>query len=105
MNFHTPLPSPRGKLNATYICGFNTWLKCGRYVRRGEKGIVILAPMFFKDKNAVGEETSVSCLRSFTSSISARPIGTTLPELPCKSTGENGADMLTRPLAFAESRD
>ncbi|HEX6822555.1 MAG TPA: ArdC family protein, partial [Candidatus Sulfotelmatobacter sp.] len=36
--------------NASFVGGFHTWQKCGRYVRRGEKGIAILAPMFFKDK-------------------------------------------------------
>jgi antirestriction protein ArdC len=30
---------------ATRVAGFQTWRKLGRYVRRGEKGIVILAPM------------------------------------------------------------
>ena len=45
------------KPDASYVGGFNTWLKCGRYVKRGEKGIAILAPMFFKDKNAAGDET------------------------------------------------
>lgn len=30
---------------ATRVAGFHAWLKLGRYVRKGEKGIVILAPM------------------------------------------------------------
>lgn len=30
---------------ATRVAGFNTWLKKGRSVRKGEKGITILAPM------------------------------------------------------------
>jgi N-terminal domain of anti-restriction factor ArdC len=34
---------------AKLVAGFNTWQKCARYVRKGEKGIAILAPMFFKD--------------------------------------------------------
>jgi hypothetical protein len=45
------------KPDASFVGGFNTWLKCGRYVRKGEKGIAILAPMFFKDKNANGDDT------------------------------------------------
>ena len=36
--------------DASFVGGYNTWLKCSRYVRKGEKGIAILAPMFFKDK-------------------------------------------------------
>lgn len=31
--------------NASYVAGFNTWLRLGRHVRRGEKGIVIIAPI------------------------------------------------------------
>lgn len=31
--------------NATHVAGFHAWLKMRRFVRKGEKGIVILAPM------------------------------------------------------------
>jgi antirestriction protein ArdC len=31
--------------NATHVAGFRAWLRLRRYVRKGEKGIVILAPM------------------------------------------------------------
>src|ERR1700687_4136585 len=31
--------------DATHVAGFHAWLKLRRYVRKGEKGIVILAPM------------------------------------------------------------
>ena len=37
---------------ATHIAGFHAWLKLRRYVRKGEKGIVILAPMVGKKKSA-----------------------------------------------------
>src|ERR1700756_2178376 len=30
---------------ATFVGGFHFWLKLGRHVRKGEKGIAILAPM------------------------------------------------------------
>jgi len=35
---------------ATHVAGFHTWLKMRRYVRKGEKGIVILAPMVGRKK-------------------------------------------------------
>src|SRR5271157_4244338 len=38
--------------NATYVAGFRAWLRLGRYVRKGEKGIVILAPMVGRKKSA-----------------------------------------------------
>ncbi len=46
----------RQKPDATNVAGFRTWNSLGRFVRRGEKGIFILAPMVGnkrkKDENA-----------------------------------------------------
>jgi hypothetical protein len=36
---------------ATHIAGFHAWLKLRRFVRKGEKGIVILAPMVGRKKS------------------------------------------------------
>src|ERR1700737_3399138 len=36
---------------ATHVAGFHAWLKMRRYVRKGEKGIVILAPMVGRKKS------------------------------------------------------
>jgi len=33
------------KPNASYVAGFRTWNELGRFVRKGEKGIMILAPI------------------------------------------------------------
>ncbi len=41
------------KPDATRVAGFNTWRDFGRFVKKGEKGIVIIAPMVFKPKDAV----------------------------------------------------
>ena len=41
--------------DATHVAGFQTWKKLGRFVRKGEKGIVIIAPMVFRAKDADGE--------------------------------------------------
>lgn len=93
---------------ATYVGGFNTWLKCGRYVRKGEKGIAILAPMFFKDKHPAAdggeEETRRIWFRVVYVFDLAQTEGTPLPELPTKSVGERGQEMLDRLLRFAASR-
>lgn len=35
---------------ATHVAGFHSWLKLRRFVRKGEKGIVILAPMVGRRK-------------------------------------------------------
>ena len=33
------------KATATHVAGFHTWHKLGRFVKKGEKGILILAPI------------------------------------------------------------
>jgi hypothetical protein len=35
----------RQKPDATHVAGYRTWTSLGRFVRRGEKGIFILAPI------------------------------------------------------------
>ena len=37
--------------DATHVAGFHAWLKLRRFVRKGEKGIVILAPMVGRKKS------------------------------------------------------
>ena len=98
----------RQRPDASYVGGFNTWLKCGRYVRRGEKGIAILAPMFFKDKKQTADGSEEETRRIWFKVVHVFDIsqtdGTPLPELPTKSVGERGEEMLARLLRFAESR-
>lgn len=50
------------KSDATHVAGFNTWKKLGRFVKKGEKGIVIIAPMLIKPKDG---ESSDADERSF----------------------------------------
>lgn len=35
---------------ATHVAGFSTWKQMGRFVKKGEKGIVIIAPMSIRPK-------------------------------------------------------
>jgi hypothetical protein len=42
--------------NATHVAGFNAWKKLGRYVRRGETGIPILAPHFWNEEDSDGND-------------------------------------------------
>lgn len=44
--------------NATYVAGFRAWLGLGRHVRKGEKGIAILAPIICKRKRHAEEQQS-----------------------------------------------
>lgn len=107
-SWHNQMLIWRQRADASYVGGFNTWLKCGRYVRRGEKGIAILAPMFFKDKRQTPEGNDQETRRIWFKVVYVFDIsqtdGTPLPELPTKSVGQRGEDMLNRLLAFAQTR-
>ena len=103
-SWHNQMLIWKQRADASFVGGFNTWLKCGRYVRKGEKGIAILAPMFFKDKNANGDESKRIWFKIVYVFDISQTDGSALPELPTKSTGERGEDMLARLLRFAEAR-
>jgi N-terminal domain of anti-restriction factor ArdC len=46
--------------DATHVAGFNTWMQFGRFVKKGAKGIMILAPIMRKNtqEDLSEEETS-----------------------------------------------
>src|SRR5947209_16701904 len=48
----------RQKPEATNVAGIRTWNSLGRFVKRGEKGIFILAPMIGKKRSRDQEATS-----------------------------------------------
>jgi len=48
---------------ASRVAGYRTWEKLGRHVKRGERGIAILAPVLFKRETEADEEIQV--LRGF----------------------------------------
>jgi antirestriction protein ArdC len=107
-SWHNQMLIWRQKPDASFVGGFNTWLRCGRYVRKGEKGIAILAPMFFKDKRQMTDGSESESKRIWFKVVHVFDISQTdgmpLPELPTKSVGERGEDMLNRLLRFAASR-
>lgn len=51
--------------DATHVAGFHTWKQMGRFVRKGEKGIVIIAPMLLRrqDEQAKDGDKPESILR------------------------------------------
>lgn len=64
--------------SATRVAGFKTWKKVGRWVRKGEKGIVILAPMIQKDDEG---ETNVFGFKPVRVYDIAQTEGRRMPEL------------------------
>lgn len=45
--------------SATHVAGFNTWKQLKRYVKAGEKGIAIIAPMVIHKKSDESEHVAV----------------------------------------------
>ena len=55
------------KPTATHVAGFHTWHKLGRFVKKGETGILILAPIALRMRVAVCwmcSKLSDNCLAS-----------------------------------------
>jgi antirestriction protein ArdC len=54
------------KPNASYVAGFRTWNALGRFVKKGEKGIMILAPIVRrKTENSDDDEKQSSRIAGF----------------------------------------
>jgi antirestriction protein ArdC len=99
--------------NATHVAGIRTWNELGRYVKRGEKGIPILAPMVGikhqrrdesqsqQDQNEKPTPTLIGFRRVYVWDI-AQTEGKELPE-PAKVSGEVG-DYRNRLLDFVEEQ-
>lgn len=53
--------------DAAQVAGFHAWRKLGRFVRKGEKGIAILAPLLFKrqEEKDDSDSNSARVLRGF----------------------------------------
>jgi antirestriction protein ArdC len=83
---------------ATQVAGYRAWQKLGRQVRKGEKGITIMAPMLFKPKDANGtDEDAFLRFRAVSVFDIAQTDGDALPEPP-RVSGDPGKhwDQLTR---------
>ncbi|MHC4677763.1 MAG: ArdC family protein [Planctomycetota bacterium] len=78
------------KPNATHVAGFRTWQKLGRYVKKGEHGIAIMAPIVWRrkvtpaddqdDKEDREEDTSLTFKTVYVFDVSQTE-GKPLPEL------------------------
>jgi N-terminal domain of anti-restriction factor ArdC len=98
--------------DATFVAGFNTWLRLGFAVRKGERAVAIIAPLPLKDRDRVtGQETGDTMVLFKTVFVFDRaqvdPIAgreQALLGLPCEPlTGDSHAHLLAPVQAFAES--
>lgn len=97
---------------ATFVAGFKAWLELGYCVRKGERAILILAPMPVKERDRrTGEETGETITlfkvvfvfdRSQVSPLPARE-QVSLEAPPEPLTGDSHAHLLAPLAAFAES--
>jgi len=46
------------KPDATHVAGFHTWKKLDRFVKKGENGIVIIAPLVYKKETVENDDNS-----------------------------------------------
>jgi len=76
--------------DATHVAGFSTWKSLGRYVRKGEKGIQILAPCVYRRDDEDGEEQVARYFRAVYVFDVAQTDGQPLPEPP-RVTGDPGS--------------
>jgi antirestriction protein ArdC len=81
---------------ATRVAGYQTWRKMDRFVRAGEKGIPIFAPMVFKRQEAADADGLVTVERAHLSFKVvyvfdiAQTDGKPLPHLPTGCSGDAG---------------
>lgn len=93
------------KSDASMVAGFQTWKKMGRYVKKGEHGIPIFAPLIRKEDT--DKEDSPKVLSGFrvvyVFDISQTD-GEQLPLMPDWKSPEKNAELNEKLIRFAESR-
>ena len=92
--------------DATWVAGFQKWRSMGRYVKKGEQGIPILAPIFATIINDDGEEeeTLVGFKVVYLFDLSQTD-GKSLPEPPDWKSSEQNAILTERLIQFAKSKN
>jgi hypothetical protein len=91
--------------DASFVAGFKKWQTLGRFVRRGEHGIPILAPIFMKVTNKKGEiEEKLAGFKTVFVYDVSQTDGEPLPESPNWKSPEKNAELQERLIRFASSK-
>ena len=77
------------KPEAQHVAGFHAWRKLGRNVKKGEKGIMIMAPIIWRKKIVENEEEKVVAFKTAYVFDVSQTRGKPLPEF-AKMAGEPG---------------
>lgn len=93
------------KPDATKVAGYHRWRELGRYVKRGERGLPILAPIIKTITNEVGEdkENLVGFKVVYVFDVSQTD-GEPLPEPPNWKSPEKNTELTDRLIQFSESK-
>jgi len=104
------------KPSATHVAGFHAWHKLGRFVKKGEKGIVILAPVVRRKNESTKQDetdessTAVSFRAAYVFDISQTD-GRELPEIgsvtgdPCEYRERLGKFIADQSITLEYSED
>ena len=92
--------------HATLVAGFNSWKELGRFVKLGEHGIRILAPVLVKVKSDDPDKEDQRIVRFKPVAVFdiSQTDGTPLPEIHHPLKGEAPIGVLVRVKAFIEGR-
>ena len=90
--------------DAEQVAGFHTWRKIGRYVRKGETGIAIFAPMRFTKENAKGESEDRIAFRVVHVFDVTQTDGKELPTVEAPNIENAADDLLADLVRVADSR-
>jgi antirestriction protein ArdC len=90
---------------ATYVAGFKKWLTLNRYVRKGEHGIPILAPIMTKVTNDNGGEQDrlVGFKVVYVFDVSQTD-GESIPEVPEWKSPQQNVELKKRLMKFAHDK-
>lgn len=94
-----------GKPDATIVAGFHKWISMKRFVRKGERGVAILAPVLVPEVNEDGTQVDrlVGFKTVYVFDISQTD-GEPLPEPPNWKSPVQNAILTKRLMDFADSR-
>ena len=90
---------------ATFIAGFAAWKKMGRFVRKGEKAIKIIAPILYREN--LDEKEPNQILRGFRIANVfdvSQTDGNPLPQTPNWKSPQKNAELHKRLLGFAKGK-
>jgi len=89
------------KPDATFVAGFNKWKSMGRWVRKGEHGIPILAPVLVKEEEDGAEQKRLAGFKTVHVFDISQTEGQDLPEPPDWKSPEKNEELNQRLIQFA----